>query len=365
MKPRLTASSHPSTYAGTAGAHSETQKEIANANGLCLDRYRPRMHEPPESKMSNRPSTSPGSLEQLLAVVMRLPRLWLAILTAVALLSTLEVNHAAEHGWSVHFEVDAVTLGVMALIWLPALLRLLSLTGGTLKGAGMEVSSEGLMGSPEGLINDLTAIRTEAEQVTKQSPGVDAERLSRELQRQVDQMASEYLSAARAVDKEAIQRLSAEYEATRSRMPAGDVRTREMTRIVNEARVRASANRDAAARAAGELLRSEHEGERIIGLAFVQEAGGTHRMSDVLQRIENSTSAFEMFHALIALREIEPGLELHQTESAVQILKREKTDYRGVGVMQDAYLPSLIDDVIARLESLEQQSGTPSRPRDI
>jgi hypothetical protein len=313
------------------------------------------MSEPPEAKKPKRSTNSPGNLDQLLAVVMRLPRLWLAVLTVVALLSTLEIDHAAEHGWSVHFEIDAITLGVLALIWLPALLRLLSLTGGTLKGGGVEVSSEGLMGSPESLIIDLTAIRTEAEQVTKQSPGVDAERLSRELQRQVDQMASEYLSSARAVDKEAIQRLSAEYEATRSRMPAGDARTRDMTRIVNEARVRASANRDAAARAAGELLRSEREGDRIIGLAFVQEAGGAHRMSDVLQRIENSSSAFEMFHALIALREIEPGLELHQAESAVEILEREKTDYRGVGVTQDAALPGLIDDVIARLENFEQE----------
>jgi hypothetical protein len=119
--------------------------------------------------------------------------------------------------------------------------------------------------------------------------------------------------------------------------------------------VRASANRDAAARTARELLTSTNEGDRIIGLAFVQEVGGAYRLGDVLERIERSTSAFEMFHALVALREIEPGLELHQTESAVRVLKKEKTDYRGVAVMKDANLPRLIDDVISRLESFEQQ----------
>jgi hypothetical protein len=284
---------------------------------------------------------------------MRLPRIWVAVMLAAALLSSIEVDHVAEHGWSIHFEVTPVTLAAIGLIWLPALLRLLSLTGGKLRGAGLEVSSGGLMGTPEQMISDLTSIRVEAEEVTRQSTDSEAARLSREIQHQVDLMASEYLGAARAVDTEVVQRLSAEYEAIRSRMPKGDARTSEMTRIVNEARVRASANKDAAARAAGELLSSSREGDRIVGLAFVQETGGAHRLSPVLERIENSASAFEMFHALVALREIEPGLELHQAESAAQILEREKTDPRHVGVMQDANLPRLINDVISRLQSFE------------
>jgi hypothetical protein len=204
------------------------------------------------------------------------------------------------------------------------------------------------------MISDLTVIRTGADEVSRHPPGVETERLSRSIQRQVDEMASEYLSTARAVDEETIKRLAAEYEAVRSRMPSGEGRTIEMTRIVNEARVRASANGDAAARSAGELLNSSREGERIIGLAFVQEVGGSHRLGDILRRVMASASAFEMFHALIALREIEPELELHQSESAVAVLEKEKTDYRGVGVMNDANLPRLIDDVIARLESYEQ-----------
>jgi hypothetical protein len=125
-------------------------------------------------------------------------------------------------------------------------------------------------------------------------------------------------------------------------------------RIVDEARVRASANRDAAARSASRrLLTSTREGERIVGLAFVQEVGGNYRLDDVLARIENSASALEMFHALVALREIEPSLEPDQCEVAVQVLEKEKTDYRGVAVMEDPNLPRLIDDVISRLQSFE------------
>ena len=298
-------------------------------------------------------SESPG-LEELLAVVMRPPRLWVMTMVVLAVLSSIGVDHADGEGWSVDFEVGVITLGALALIWLPAVLRLLSLAGGKVKGAGVEVSSGGLIGTAEGLISDLTEIRTGAEEVTRQGGGVGTERLSREIQRQVDSMASQYLSAARAVDEETIKRLAAEYDAVRSRTQGGQARTAEMTRIVNEARVRASANRDAAARAAGALLTSIREGERIVGLAFVQEVGGAYRLGDVLARIEDSTSAFEMFHALVALREIEPGLELEQAEVAARVLKKEKTDYRGVAVMEDANLPRLIDDVIARLESFEQ-----------
>jgi hypothetical protein len=313
------------------------------------------MNESAEDNRARSPGDDPETLEGLLAVVMQIPPLWMAVITVVALLSSVEIDHASENGWGVHFEISAITLGAVALVWLPALLRLLSLTGGKLKGAGLEVSSEGLMGSPERMISDLTVIRSEAEEVTRRSPSLETEHMSRGIQHQVDLMASEYLGAARAVSTEAIQRLSAEYEAVRSRMPSGDARTIEMTRIVNEARVRASANRDAAARAAGKLLRSRREGDRIVGLAFVQEAGGAYRLSDVIQRVESSSSAFEMFHALVALREIEPGLELHQAESAAGVLKKEKTDPRGVGVMQDANLPRLIDDVVRSLESFEQE----------
>jgi hypothetical protein len=295
----------------------------------------------------------PRKLEELLAVVMGLPRLWVATMVTLAVLSSVEIGHGDHQGWTIHFEVDAITLGAFALIWLPAVLRLLSLAGGRFKGAGVELSSDGLIGTPEALISDLTDIRTGAEEVTRTDRDESTRRLSREIQRQVDSMASQYLSAARAVDEEAIGRLAAEYEAIRARTPSGATRTTEMTRIVNEARVRASANRDAAARSAGRLITSAHEGERIVGLAFVQEIGGNYRLGDVLARIENSASAFEMFHALIALREIEPSLESDQCEVAVRVLEKEKTDYRGVDLMEDANLPRLIDDVISRLQSFE------------
>jgi hypothetical protein len=48
-----------------------------------------------------------------------------------------------------------VALVALALIWLPVLLRLLILTGGTFKAAGVEAAAPGLLGSDE-LVNLLT-----------------------------------------------------------------------------------------------------------------------------------------------------------------------------------------------------------------
>lgn len=88
-------------------------------------------------------------------------------MAGLAILSSIEIDHVDHLVWTVHFEVGPIMLGASALIWLPAVLRLLSPAGGRIKGAGVELYSGGLIGTPEGLISDLTQIRTGAEEVTR------------------------------------------------------------------------------------------------------------------------------------------------------------------------------------------------------
>lgn len=292
----------------------------------------------------------PAGIEELLSVVMRVPRPWMALMGGLAVLSSVSVDHAAGGGWDVHFEVTGVTLLAFSLIWLPALLRLLSLTGGRFKGGGMEVSSGGLIGTPEGLIGDLTQIRTEAEEASMQTKATVPDSMLRQIQRQVDVMAAEYLGESDAISPGVLTQLANEYEAIRAAQESGNSRTAKMTRLVNEARVRASANRERARRLASGLIRSRREGERIVGLALLQEVPSASYLDAITSRIANSSSAFEMFHALVALREVAPRLEPHQADSAIRILKSEKSDPRGVGVMEDINLPLLIDEVIAALK---------------
>jgi hypothetical protein len=299
-------------------------------------------------------------LDRLLGTVLRLPKTWIYLMLGVALVSSITVDHPADQGWGMHFAITSLTLGAIALLWLPALLRLLSLAGGKLKGAGMEVSSGGLIGTPEDLIGDLASIRTGAEQASRKVSASEAgnkmnasaaDEMLRRLQEQVDEMAAEYLRDSNVTGNEAITQLADRYEKIRRGQEAGTKRTIEMTRLVNEARVRASANPEEARRAAGALVRSKDEGKRIIGLAFLQEHPSRQELDAVTKRIANSNSAFEMFNALVSLRELAPLLEPEEADSAIAVLEKEKTDPRGVDVMKDPNLPTLLNEVIAALRA--------------
>ena len=61
-----------------------------------------------------------------------------------------------------------------------------------------------------------------------------------------------------------------------------------------------------------------------------------------------------MFHALLALQEIAPRLTDAQRESAISALEAELGDPRGVGVLQDPGLPSLIRRTLMQLRSGSQ-----------
>jgi hypothetical protein len=285
----------------------------------------------------------------MLGAVLKLPKPWVLTVAGLAVLSSVSVEHPASGGWGIDINVDTATVGIVALVWLPALLRLLSLTGGKVKAAGVEASSGGLLGSPENLIEDLTEIRTGAEEAGRRSPEVD--RAMEQMRQQIDEMASEYLGASDAVTEHSIERLAEEYEAIRATMPPGASRTTRMTRVVNEARVRAGANRDTARRLATPHLRSDREGQRLVALAMLQESPSSKAVDGILKLIAESSTAFEMFHALLALREAAPRMSAEELESAIVVLSTEKDDPRGVGVMADPNLPGLVDSVLSNLEA--------------
>jgi hypothetical protein len=284
----------------------------------------------------------------VLSVVMEIPTIWIWAMIALAVLSCIQLDHPAHGGLAVSFSVGTTTVAVVALIWLPALLRLLSLTGGRVKAAGLEASAKGLLGSPEDLIIGLADIRAGAEEAKRQAP--EAAKPLQGVTEQIDQIAA-HLGAEEAITEDAITRLAGRYKDLRASMNPGDERTFEMTRVVNEAQVRAAADPDTAKRLGPSLIRSEDQGERIVGLAFLQEAPANSAFHDVLALVRESATAFEMFHALLALEELAPLLRSRERREAIETLRAEKEDPRQVGVMNDSNLPSLIDVVIGALEN--------------
>ena len=280
-----------------------------------------------------------GDLSGVLAVVMKIPMGWVWAMVVLAVLSCVSISHPPDGGVGVTFSVGATTVGVIALIWLPALLRLLVLTGGRVRAAGVEASSEGLLKSE--LIERLTNIRTATEEAGRQAP--EAEERLKGVAVQVDQMAAEFLSGASPITDEDVRRLALEYEQIRASMESGDERTVAMTRVVNEARVRAAGDPAEARQLGRVLIRADRQGERIVGLAFTQEAPTRQAFDDVLALVLQSETAFEMYHALLALEQLAPQLTHKERKQAIDGLLKEKKDPRGVGVMQDNYLPALID----------------------
>ena len=136
-------------------------------------------------------------------------------------------------------------------------------------------------------------------------------------------------------------------------MPPGGARTSALTRVVNEASFRASTAPEAAQRKALDLLRSPAQGDRIVGLALVQETGGRQGFDEVLHLIAASSTAFEMFHALLALQEQAPALDPTQVERAISTLENEMADPRSVGIQQDPGLSSLLQRTVTILRGVE------------
>jgi hypothetical protein len=266
---------------------------------------------------------------------------------ALAVASSFEVTRPAAGGIDTTIHVGTGALIAVALIWLPPLLRLISLTGGRFKAAGVEAAAPGLLGSPEELIKRLANISTGAEQLKEKDP--KAKEIAESVEMEVRQIATTYLDPAETLTDQALRSLAHQYESIRDTSPAGAARTNQMTRLVNEARVRARAAPEQARRALLDLLRSRQSGDRIVGLALAQEVPTQDALPEILHLVSESSSAFEMYHALLALQRLAHFLAAGQRTQAVAVLEAEKQDPRGKGVMNDAELPGLISQTIRML----------------
>src|SRR3954454_17151168 len=85
------------------------------------------------------------AVKQLLDDVSRLPRLWIAVVTLLSMVSTLEVTRTSSADVSVRFHVTAVTASIIALAWLPAIVRAIVLTGGAVKTPAGEANTRGML----------------------------------------------------------------------------------------------------------------------------------------------------------------------------------------------------------------------------
>ncbi len=270
----------------------------------------------------------------------------------VAVLTSISVTRAQDGRYVVaSISVGTLALVSLALIWLPPVLRLLLLTGGSLKAGGMEASTGGLF-TREQLMELLTRAKAVT---TARDDDENAATAIADLEAEIDRLAFDALDSTETLSSDALHGLALSYERLRRDTMPGPKRTSAMTKIVNEVRVRAATSPSRATSQALRLLQSNSEGDRIVGLALTQEAASPEAFPLVLHLIEQSATAFEMFHALLALQEIAPGLDDAQRSTAIVALEAEAGDPRGVGVREDPGLPSLINRTLLQLGAGSQQ----------
>jgi hypothetical protein len=285
--------------------------------------------------------------EALLGRLAKPPAAWICVMLVAAVLAALDVKRSTHGDYAIGFHVRTASLVALALIWLPLLLRVFALVGGSFKAAGVEASVRGVL--PQA---DAIEISVKARQVASAGDDVERRVAAQDLEELVNRLAV-------ATDREVtladsvLEQLGREYERLRRELPPGSRRTAAMTRVVNEARARAALAPRLARGAASGLLRSHRAGDRIVALGLAQETGNASAFDDVLRIILGSASAFEMFHALLALQEMSFGLSESQKRSAIDALNAEREDPRSVGINQDPGLPSLMSRTIEILSGAE------------
>ncbi len=91
-------------------------------------------------------------VKSLMEHLSSLPRIWIIIVTVIILLSMFEITQTTEKNaegtntnFTVNFHLTTITVVLVALIWLPSLLRVISLLGGGIKTSVGEASTEGLL----------------------------------------------------------------------------------------------------------------------------------------------------------------------------------------------------------------------------
>ena len=96
-------------------------------------------------------------------------------------------------------------------------------------------------------------------------------------------------------------------------------------------------------------MRSDADGDRVVGLALLQQAPSADALTDVLRVFSSSRSAFEQYHAALAVKAVAPLLTEQQRQIAIDTLTREQSDPRSVGLNQDPFIPSAIASALKAL----------------
>jgi hypothetical protein len=265
------------------------------------------------------------ALRDVMKLLVTVPRPWWALMLLAALASVLDVTISSS-GWSAAVRISSGTVVVLGLFWLPVLINLLALAGGTLKFPSGEATSKGLL-------DLLAALRDVPPDLKRETfPPVIAALGSvpdpaRENVRAVRTELEEQLSAlpmdqadARARLRDLVQR----YDELRPNRVINPRTVFDLDRLAAEVLgfVRVAHHEPAPA----SQFREEGDGERIIDLVSIEALPSSVHVPQVLDAIRAPRSAFEQYQALLALDKLVPELNVGQQVEAIEALKVAQSD---------------------------------------
>ena len=275
--------------------------------------------------------TSPDDAWEALTRAAKLPVPWVAAIAVVALASLVEVSHKGG-STTVEFRVTSVSAIVVALLWLPTLLRVIALTGGSLKTPAGEASTAGFLSHfrnlpPDQQEESLSAAAAVIDRVETQGPPeqrAEARQVREGIEEAIGEIPRPAGDAARR-----LREIAALYEKIRSEVPPSDSRTREMTQLVSRARGLASSGATQIDPQA--WYQRGSDGARIVALAATQALKDPAAFGIVIDGISKPRSAFEQFHALRAADELRPYLDDEQLATLGQAIRGQLADREGGG----------------------------------
>jgi hypothetical protein len=225
-----------------------------------------------------------------------LPRVWVSVLVVLTVLSAVRVDVGS--GWQVRVGATSVTALLLAVLWVPTVVRLLGLRGGTVTAGGLSLSLEAFrrIGTPEAghrehAAGAAAAARARADADVETGTGAGAE---------VEGGTGDVTALGQRLDA-----LAGDFEALHDRLGPSFERTAAMEGVLAEARLMAGRARAlldprlATFDAAG-------DGERAVTVALVQGTASPlpPAVPGVLGRnLAHPRSPFEEYHLLRTLRD--------------------------------------------------------------
>jgi hypothetical protein len=263
-------------------------------------------------------------IDKILLRMLHLPRHWFILSSIFIVLSTFEAALVPGKGFSFTFKVTNTTAVFLALVWLPALLKVFALVGGGVKTPAGEIESPGLGNILQSLNSDTLGFLIDQTAQAEEMAPLEKQSEVRKVRREMQEV---YVSKVPANEvREELELLGDQYKEVRRRMESGVNRTYEMSSIVGRMRSLA-AQVQFSMEEIKDYLQSEDEGKRLLGTALVPKSSeDINYFEPVLQIIDNPKSAFEQYHALRVMERMAPHLNKTQKQKLHEVLYKQR-DY--------------------------------------